>query len=126
MVAYINRFHGDSTTEQRLFFEFEGAGHKAIPLRHRASSDKRFMSGLKAALKRSQWSSAEELSRVTNHSLRAGGCTDMFVAGLPAELIRAIGGWATFCFLIYVRPQKDHKWKVAAQLVQAVMAAAGG
>ena len=123
LVAYLNRFHGKPAVGQRLYFQFRGKGHDAIAMRHRPSTDAQFMRGLKEALRHCSELKPKELQRVTNHSLRAGGCTDMFVAGLPAELIRAIGGWDTFCFLVYVRPEREHRWKVAAQLVQAIRSA---
>ena len=66
--------------------------------------------------------SDSDFKRVTNHSFRAGGATDYFVAGLSAELIKQQGGWAGYTFLIYVRPAKEHKWRVAASLLTALRA----
>ena len=123
MVKYINRFHSKQRGDCVLFFEFHGKGKNATPLRHKPSSDKSFMKALKAALETTKLLSPDELRRVSNHSLRAGGATDFFVNGVTAELIRAQGGWRTFCFLIYVRPQREHRWKVAAQMVSALRSA---
>ena len=61
-----------------------------------------------------------DLQRVSNHSFRAGGATDYFVSGLSAERIKLQGGWSTYCFLIYVRPADEHRWRVASALLGAL------
>ena len=123
MVKYINRFHGGRKGDCALFFRFHGRGANARPMRHRPASDKYFIEALKGALSSARFLTPAELRKVSNHSLRAGGATDFFVNGVSAELIRAQGGWRTFCFLVYVRPAREHRWKVAAQMVQALRAA---
>lgn len=123
MIAFIDRFHAGATGERVLFFQFSGAKGKRRALKHRPANDKYFLKGLKQSLERVSAFTADKLKKISNHSLRAGGATDFFVSGVTAELIRAQGGWRTFCFLIYVRPQREHRWKVAAQMVQALRAA---
>ena len=118
MVEYINRFHtggGDAV----LFFDFDALGR---PQRHRRRSDKQFMRRFKPLVLTAGLPPADA-KRVTNHSFRAGGATDYFVAGMSAEAIKAQGGWTTYCFLIYVRPAAEHIWRVAARMVSAIRSA---
>ena len=42
-------------------------------------------------------------SDVGGHSMRAGGATALAEAGIPPELIQAIGRWSSEAFRIYIR-----------------------
>ena len=39
----------------------------------------------------------------SSHSFRRGGTTFCFLAGVPTELIRALGGWRSDCYLAYLQ-----------------------
>ena len=116
MIEYINRFHADGNGDATLFFAISASGH---PLRHKRSDDKTFLKRFKP-LVIAAGMPAKDQKRVSNHSFRAGGATDYFVAGMSAEAIKAQGGWTTYCFLIYVRPAAEHIWRVAAQMLKAI------
>ena len=90
--------------------------------RDKPQTDKDFIGLFKEQLSAAGMGDAE-LKQVSNHSFRAGGATDCFVAGLTAEMIKQIGGWRTYSFLVYIRPAGDHKYKVAARFMQALRAA---
>ena len=38
----------------------------------------------------------------SSHSFRQGGCTFAFLCGVPAELIKLLGGWKSDCYLKYL------------------------
>ena len=116
LIEYINRFHADGDGDATLFFAFSAKGH---PLRHKVSSDKDFIKRFKPLVIAAGMPAADQ-KRVSNHSFRAGGATDYFVAGMSAEAIKAQGGWTTYCFLIYVRSAAEHVWRVAAQMLKAI------
>ena len=40
---------------------------------------------------------------LTSHSLRAGGATAAFIAGVPADLIQILGHWKSDCYKRYLR-----------------------
>ena len=40
---------------------------------------------------------------MTSHSLRAGGATNAFLAGVPSEIIKILGNWKSDCYLRYIR-----------------------
>ena len=41
--------------------------------------------------------------KLTSHSLRSGGATMAFLAGVPSELIKILGDWKSDCYLKYIR-----------------------
>ena len=41
--------------------------------------------------------------KLTSHSLRAGGATAAFLAGVPSEIIKVLGHWKSDCYLRYIR-----------------------
>ena len=41
--------------------------------------------------------------KLTSHSLRAGGATAAFLAGVPAEVIKILGHWKSDCYVRYLR-----------------------
>jgi hypothetical protein len=46
------------------------------------------------------WTSAK-LLRVHGHSFRIGGSTELLLAGVPCDVVTALGGWTSLAFLLY-------------------------
>jgi len=46
------------------------------------------------------WSSAM-LVHVLGHSFRIGGAVELLLAGVPPEVVAALGGWTSLAFLLY-------------------------
>jgi len=55
-----------------------------------------------------------DASRFANHSLRAGGATDLFVAGVPYYVVKRMGRWKSDAAMIYYRDEDDVADKVKA------------
>ena len=45
--------------------------------------------------------------KLTSHSLRAGGATNAFLAGVPAEIIKILGFWKSDTYLQYIRMPEE-------------------
>ena len=56
-----------------------------------------------SALKRVATSLGLDVSRVSTHSPRIGGATEMAAAGLPDHVIQGMGRWKSPAFLVYIR-----------------------
>jgi hypothetical protein len=54
----------------------------------------------------SVWKSAH-LAHVLGHSFRIGGAVELLLAGVPPEIVAAIGGWTSLAFLIYWRRMEE-------------------
>jgi len=52
------------------------------------------------------WSSAL-LSHVLGHSFHIGGAVELLLAGVPPEVVAAIGGWTSLAFLLYWRRMEE-------------------
>ena len=52
------------------------------------------------------WSDAG-LLHVYGHSFRIGGAVEILLAGVPPEIVAAIGGWTSLAFLLYWRRLKE-------------------
>jgi hypothetical protein len=48
------------------------------------------------------WKDAKLLA-VFGHSFRIGGSTELLLAGVPCEIVAALGGWTSLAFLLYWR-----------------------
>ncbi|KAJ7128426.1 hypothetical protein C8R44DRAFT_549351, partial [Mycena epipterygia] len=48
------------------------------------------------------WKAANMLA-VFGHSFRIGGSTELLLAGVPCDIVAALGGWTSLAFLIYWR-----------------------
>ncbi|KAF7368676.1 hypothetical protein MVEN_00191900 [Mycena venus] len=46
---------------------------------------------------------AANLLLVLRHSFRIGGSTELLLAGVPCEVVAALGGWTSLAFLLYWR-----------------------
>ncbi|KIJ30935.1 hypothetical protein M422DRAFT_186511, partial [Sphaerobolus stellatus SS14] len=46
---------------------------------------------------------ANGLPRITGHSFRIGGTTELLVAGVPPDVVKALGRWSSDAFLVYWR-----------------------
>ena len=57
-----------------------------------------------------------DLERYSAHSLRAGGASSMFAAGVPTEMITTMGRWTTNCFRDYIRLGVQQIASVAARM----------
>jgi hypothetical protein len=51
------------------------------------------------------WDAAGIL-RAFGHSFRIGGSTELLLAGVPPNIIAALGGWTSLTFLLYWRKIK--------------------
>ncbi|KAJ7466051.1 hypothetical protein FB451DRAFT_1402456 [Mycena latifolia] len=51
---------------------------------------------------KSIWSDAN-LLLVSGHSFRIGGSTELLLAGVPCDIVAALGGWTSLAFLLYWR-----------------------
>ncbi|KZT18119.1 hypothetical protein NEOLEDRAFT_1080978 [Neolentinus lepideus HHB14362 ss-1] len=47
------------------------------------------------------------LSRISGHSFRIGGATELLLAGVPPETVAAQGRWKSLAFLLYWRKLED-------------------
>ena len=124
LTIFLLRFHGNDAGDAALFFQVAKNKYtnEETPRFDKPASDAYFIKRLKAKLRAAGMSKAD-MQRVSNHSLRAGGATDFSVAGLSHEAIKAQGGWTSYCFLLYVRPAKEHRWRVAVDIMRAVSVA---
>ena len=52
-------------------------------------------------------------SSYSNHSLRAGGATDLFVARVPYSIIKKMGRWKSDAALLYYRDEEDVRLAIA-------------
>ncbi|KIK52990.1 hypothetical protein GYMLUDRAFT_179485, partial [Collybiopsis luxurians FD-317 M1] len=50
---------------------------------------------------------AAKLEHVHGHSFRISGAVELLIAGVPPEVVAAIGGWTSMAFLIYWRCFQD-------------------
>ncbi|KAJ7240710.1 hypothetical protein C8J57DRAFT_1562109, partial [Mycena rebaudengoi] len=48
------------------------------------------------------WKAASLLA-VFGHSFRIGGSTELLLAGVPCDIVAALGGWTSLAFLLYWR-----------------------
>jgi hypothetical protein len=48
------------------------------------------------------WDAAGIL-RAFGHSFRIGGSTELLLAGIPPDIVAALGGWTSLAFLLYWR-----------------------
>ena len=48
--------------------------------------------------------------KLTSHSLRAGGATNAFLAGVPGEIIKILGHWKSDCYLKYIRLPEEARF----------------
>ncbi|KZT18008.1 hypothetical protein NEOLEDRAFT_1184678 [Neolentinus lepideus HHB14362 ss-1] len=48
-----------------------------------------------------------QLSRISGHSFRIGGATELLLAGVPPETVTAQGRWKSLAFLLYWRKLED-------------------
>ncbi|KIJ53918.1 hypothetical protein M422DRAFT_24925 [Sphaerobolus stellatus SS14] len=46
---------------------------------------------------------AKGLPRITGHSFRIGGTTELLLAGVPTDVVKALGRWSSDTFLVYWR-----------------------
>jgi hypothetical protein len=52
------------------------------------------------------WAS-QNLDRVSGHSFRIGGATELLLAGMPPKTVASIGRWKSLAFLLYWRRHQD-------------------
>ena len=52
------------------------------------------------------WQTAH-LAHVLGHSFRIGGAVELLLAGVPPEIVAAIGGWTSLTFLLYWRRMEE-------------------
>ena len=83
-----------------LFTMVQGANHESVFKRSNGT----------VYTYRNLQSKLEEVSNIlnmpqkfTSHSLRAGGATNAFLAGVPADIIKVLGFWKSDCYQQYIR-----------------------
>ena len=115
LVTYLQRFHARSDGSAVLFpaRRSDGAPTSA------PQTVAQLMTVMKAVGALAGFTQAE-LARLTAHSLRAGGTTDFFAAGLSEAFIREQGGWASDAVRGYNRPAAPHRWAMANSMVSAM------
>ena len=55
------------------------------------------------------------------HSLRRGGATWMFLAGIPIEVIKQIGDWKSDCIYKYIKPNIKDTAKIVHDAINSIM-----
>jgi hypothetical protein len=55
--------------------------------------------------------------RTTGHSFRIGGTTELLLAGVPPDVVKAMGSWSSSAFMRYWRSIKDLAPLHAANLI---------
>ena len=50
---------------------------------------------------------AAHLAHILGHSFRIGGAVELLLAGVPPEIVAAIGGWTSLAFLLYWRRMEE-------------------
>ena len=80
----------------------------------RASAD-----SVRRLIKRSVAALGLDERRYSGHSMRAGGATDMFAAGLPYYVIKKYGRWASDAALVYFRSEASIASSAALAFVTA-------
>ena len=58
------------------------------------------------------------LRRITGHSFRSGGCTDLLAAGAPEDFVQMQGRWSSTAYKIYIRHSFEYGGAVSARLSQ--------
>ena len=58
-------------------------------------------------------------SKVGTHSLRRGGCTDMYLAGVDPTTIMKLGRWTPLCWLLYVKASSTDQCERLNRLLKA-------
>jgi integrase len=105
MVIYAERMgFFDDAPDHELFPLISGDYHVDMG---RTTTDETFVRGFIRQLKTAGMSAAA-LKKVSNHSFRAGGATDMSVGGLDEATIAVQGGWTSRALRVYIRPQAHH------------------
>ena len=66
----------------------------------------------------------DDVDRITSHSFRAGGASDLAAGGASDEQIKHQGGWSSLCFRIYIRLDPYHVRSMSSHLQAALCAAA--
>ena len=69
-------------------------------------------------LKKAVEVAGKDPSMFSSHSFRRGGTTFAFLCGVPAELIKLLGGWSSDCYLRYIQFPMEAKI-AATELVKA-------
>jgi hypothetical protein len=96
-VAVLNHFMiNNNIPPQEPLFSYE------LPHgRHRPLTKQDFLSFVNKI-----WSNAG-LLHINGHSFRIGGAVELLLAGVPPEVVAAIGGWTSLAFLLYWRRLKE-------------------
>jgi integrase len=93
------------------------------PLWHKASGAKVSRGDVVIALRRLvyRFAKANDMDwspdQFSGHSLRRGGATALFAAGMPADLIRTMGRWKSECYRLYL--ETSQRMLYEAQLAMA-------
>jgi integrase len=57
-------------------------------------------------------------SAFTGHSLRRGGATSLFAAGISADLVKILGRWKSNCYLLYLETPVAKVARAQAQMAR--------
>ena len=58
------------------------------------------------------------LRRITGHSFRSGGCTDLLAAGAPEDFVQMQGRWSSTAYKVYIRHSFEYGGAVSARLAE--------
>ena len=86
------------------------------------TSDKEFIKLVRQYARRTSMHD-NDVSRITSHSFRAGGASDLAAGGASDEQIKHQGGWTSLCFRIYIRLDPHHVRSMTTHLQRALLAA---
>jgi hypothetical protein len=117
MRIYYERFLSGAAPSAKLFARISPHG-ELHPTLH--STDRQFITAIRVVAARCGMV-PEQVKHVTSHSFRAGGATDYSVAGMSPAFISAQGGWLSPCWMIYVRPERQHHWSTARRLCESLL-----
>ena len=102
--------------ERRLWPDGVPAGQCLLPVTRfgtalqRPMSQKHFLRRLRE-LAQLAGMAEDDVARLEQRSLRAGGCTDAFAGGMLRAAIMRQGGWSSEAVDIYNRPTTSQRWQ---------------
>ena len=80
---------------------------------------------LSAYLKQWLTQAGYDASLFSSHSIRRGGASSAFAAGVPGELIQLVGDWSSPVYQRYLEISTQRKLAVAARVKRHILTAVG-
>ena len=123
LCVYLHRVFGRRVPRGDSIIMFPPIAASGLIKREQFINDKTFVAMVRRVAAHTTLSQ-EDVPRITAHSFRAGGATDLAAGGATSEQIKAQGGWSTECYMVYVRMTRTHKRLMARHLGAALRTAA--